>query len=53
MPVMAPPTDRHAVLLRDLFDPSAKELEPAHLAPFDDLARGPLGTVVIQPEAAA
>lgn len=50
---MTPPTDRHAILLRDLFDSGAKELEPAHLAPFDDLARGPLGAIVIQSEAAA
>lgn len=52
MPVMTPPTDRHAVLLRDLLDSGTKELEPAHLAPFDDFASGPLGTVVIQPKAA-
>jgi hypothetical protein len=52
MPVMTPPTDRHAVLLRDLLDSGTKELEPAHLAPFDDFAGSPLGTVVIQPEAA-
>jgi hypothetical protein len=50
---MTPPTDRHAILLRDLFDSGAEELEPAHLTPFDDLARGPLGAIVVQPEAAA
>jgi hypothetical protein len=53
MPVMTPPTDGHAVFLRDLFDSGAKELKSAHLTPFDDLASGPLGAVVIQPEAAA
>ena len=52
MPVVTPPTDRHPIPLRDLFDSGTEELEPAHLAPFDDFASGPLGTVVIQPKAA-